>query len=373
MPVRSPEIGSYTVPELVRAPDVVSREWLTQVLRRARLLERAGVEAFTAQTVGTGQMGTSVRYRLHYDHAEPHAPDSVVCKFASADPTSRATGLALRSYEAEVSFYREVARSVDIRTPQCHFADIDLETGEFVLVLEDLAPCVQGDQLAGCTVDQAALAMEELAKLHAPRWNDARLAALPWLNRNTAESVETGAQLLASLFPGFLDRYAARLDPEHVRIAEHLPASLDRWLRQREPPFVVQHGDYRLDNMLFGTHEGGYPLAVVDWQTVVWGPPLADASYFLGAGLLPEVRRQHQQALLHIYHDALVAHGVDGFSWERCWRDYRRYAFSGFLMAVGASMLVVQTERGDEMFLTMARRHGTQIVDLDAEEFLTAS
>jgi len=366
-------MSSHDVPELIRAPDAVSREWLTQVLRRARLLDRAGVEHFTAQTVGTGQMGTSVRYRLHYDHAESQAPQSVVCKFASADPTSRATGLALRSYEAEVSFYREVARTVDIRTPRCHFTDIDLETGEFVLVLEDLAPCVQGDQLAGCTVDQAALAMEELAKLHAPRWGDPRLGELGWLNRNTPESVEMSGQLLAGLFPGFLDRYATRLDRDLVRIAEHLSTSLGVWLQQREAPFVVQHGDYRLDNMLFGTSEGGYPLAVVDWQTVVWGPPLADASYFLGAGLLPEDRRQHEKVLLRVYYDALVAQGVDGFAWDRCWRDYRRYAFSGFLMAVGASMLVVQTERGDEMFLTMARRHGTQIVDLDAEEFLAAS
>jgi hypothetical protein len=369
----SRHMPAHDTPELVRGPDAVNRDWLTSVLRRAGFLRHAVVEDFTAQTVGTGQMGTSVRYRLQYDRQEASAPRAVVCKFASADPISRATGVAMRSYEAEVSFYRDLAHTVDIRTPQCHFADIDAATGEFVLVLEDLAPCVQGDQLAGCTVDQAALAMEELAKLHAPRWGDARLAELPWLNRNTPESIETAAQLLASLFPGFLDRYGARLDPEHVRIAEHFPPSLDTWLRQREAPFVVQHGDYRLDNMLFGTEEGGYPLAVVDWQTVVLGPPLADASYFLGAGLLPEDRRQHEKALLRVYYDALVAGGIDGFSWDRCWRDYRRYAFSGFLMAVGASMLVVQTERGDEMFLTMARRHGTQIVDLNAEEFLAGS
>jgi len=362
---------AHDTPELVRSPETVSREWLTRVLRRVGLLERAEVTDFTAQTVGTGQMGTSVRYQLQYDHAAERAPQSVVCKFASADPTSRATGLALRTYEVEVSFYRDLARTVDIRTPQCHFADIDVGTGEFVLVLEDLAPCVPGDQLAGCSIEQAALAMEELAKLHAPRWGDPRLAELPWLNRNTPESAETSAQLLAALFPGFFGRYGAQLEPEHVRMAERFMTSLPSWLRHREPPFVVQHGDYRLDNMLFG-QGGGYPLAVVDWQTVVLVPPLADASYFLGAGLLPAQRRQHERTLLRLYYDALVARGVAGLSWERCWRDYRRYAFSGFLMAVGASMLVVQTPRGDEMFLTMARRHAAQIVDLEAEEFLSA-
>jgi hypothetical protein len=355
----------------VRHPEAVSPEWITRALRRAGLLDRAVVDSFSTQTVGTGQMGMSVRYTLRYDRAEERAPRSVVCKFASADPMSRATGLAMRAYEAEVSFYRDVAHAVDIRTPACHFADIDLETGEFVLVLEDLAPCVQGDQLAGCSVDQAAVAMEELAKLHAASWGDPHLAALPWLNRNTPDSIEMGAQLLASLFPGFLERYGSRLDRQYGSVAERLRCGLGAWMREREQPFAVQHGDYRLDNMLFGTNEGGYPLAVVDWQTVVWGPPLADASYFLGAGLLPDDRRQHERALLRLYYDALHARGVVGLSWERCWNEYRRYAFSGFLMAVAASMMVVQTERGDEMFLTMARRHGAQILDLGAEEFLS--
>lgn len=363
---------THATPLLIRHPEAASAEWLTQVFRRAGLLDHGAVDGFSTRTVGTGQMGTSVRYTLHYDRQEPRAPRSVVCKFASADPTSRSTGLALRAYEAEVGFYRDVAHMVEIRTPACHFADIDLSTGEFVLVLEDLAPCVQGDQLAGCSADQAALAMEELAKLHAASWGAPRLAALPWLNRSTPDTMELTTQFAASLFPGFLERYGSRLEPEYIRLAERFRSSLGAWIHSREQPFAVQHADYRLDNMLFGTKEGGYPLAVVDWQTVVWGPPLADASYFLGAGLMPDDRRQHERALLRLYYDALRARGVDGFSWERCWSDYRRYAFSGFLMAVAASMVVVQTERGDEMFLTMARRHGAQILDLEATEFLTS-
>src|SRR5262249_41502040 len=119
-----------------------------------------------------------------------------------------------------------------------------------------------------------------------------------------------------------------------------------------------------------GTAAGGYPLAVVDWQTVVWGPPVFDASYFLGAGLDDGDRRRHERDLLRLYHDALLAHGVGGYGWDDCWTDYRRYAFGGFLMAIGASMMVVQTSRGDEMFLTMIRRHGAQIADLDAVALL---
>jgi hypothetical protein len=41
-------------------------------------------------------------------------------------------------------------------------------------------------------------------------------------------------------------------------------------------------------------------------------------------------------------------------------------------MAIGASVMVVQTPRGDEMFLTMIRRHGAQIDDLEAVALLSA-
>ena len=357
--------------ERVRQPEDVTPPWLTDVLRRSGALTTGHVRGFRTQQVGTGQMGTSVRYALDLEGAAPEAPGSVVCKFASSDPTSRSTGLTLRTYEVEVSFYRDVARSVDMRIPTCHFADIDLASGAFVLVLEDLAPCVQGDQLAGCTVGQASLAMEELARLHAPRWNDRTLEDVDWLNRNsTEESLAFSEMFLPQLLPGFLERYADRLEPAQVRIAEQLLGGIGRFLRDRPGPRAVQHGDYRLDNMLFGTPAGGYPLAVVDWQTVVWGPPVFDASYFLGAGLQPADRRAHERALLRVYWDVLRSRGVSGYSWDDCWRDYRRYAFGGFLMAIGASMMVVQTERGDEMFLTMIRRHGAQIADLGAEEFL---
>jgi hypothetical protein len=354
-----------------RSPDQVTAAWLDGVLGGRGT--RGRVVAVAPAVVGTGQMGTSVRYAIDYDGDAGGAPRSVVCKFASSDPTSRATGVTLRTYEVEVSFYRDVARTVAVRIPACHFADIDLATGEFVLVLEDLAPCVQGDQLAGCGVEQAALAMEELAKLHAPRWNDPALAGVEWLNRNgTADSIAFSEVFLPQLLPGFLARYAERLAPAEVAIAERLFARIGRFLRDRPGPRAVQHGDYRLDNMLFGTADGGYPLAVVDWQTVVWGPPAFDASYFLGAGLAVEERRRHERALLRRYHQALLVRGVTGYGWDDLWTDYRRYAFGGFLMAIGASMMVVQTERGDEMFLTMIRRHGAQIVDLDAGALLEA-
>lgn len=345
---------------LVRRPEDVTIEWLSAVLG-------TDVTGFDAQAVGTGQMADSVRFRV--DGAGDTAPASVVIKFAAADDTSRATGQLLRSYEIEVRFYRELAATVAIRTPACHHATVDPSTGWFTLVLEDLAPAAQGDQMLGCTVDQAALALEQAARLHAPRWGDPALLQLEWFHR--AESADASGAIITALFPGFVDRYHDRLSAEQLALAERVVHGLPA-LRSHDPgPLTVTHGDYRLDNMLFGTADGGPPLAVVDWQTSSAGAALADAAYFMGAGLTPADRRANEEALLREYHRALVAGGVDGYDWSTCWDDYRRYSFGGLLMAIAASMLVQRTDRGDEMFMTMATRHIAQAIDLGAEQFLT--
>ena len=341
--------------EVLKRPEDVTPEFLSRVLERP-------VKSFTKQAVGTGQMADSVRYTMDDG-------SSVVIKFASADDTSRATGTALHSYEIEVRFYQEVAGTVGIRTPHCHYAAVEPDTGWFTLVLEDLAPAEQGDQMRGCTVDQASLALEELVKLHAPRWGDDSLLKLEWLHR--ADTASGTTALVQMLLDGFVERYHERLDPEHLELSRRVIASLPHLFTQRvDMPLTVTHGDYRLDNMLFGTDAGGPPLAVVDWQTCTSGPGMTDASYFIGAGLQIDDRRAHEEGLVREYHRGLVAAGVEGYDWNACWDDYRRFSFGGLVMAIAASMLVVRTDRGDDMFMTMASRHSTQALDLDATEFL---
>jgi thiamine kinase-like enzyme len=291
-----------------------------------------------------------------------------VVKVAASDQTSRSTGVGLGIYEREIRFYREVAPRVRGPVAACHLAVHDPREGWFTLVLEDAAPAVQGDQIAGCTVEEARLAVRELARLHAPVWDDEQLGTADWLNQPPVLDEAVVGQLLG----GFIERYDARLSPEHRAVVERFVARLDPWLADRRRPFSIVHGDYRLDNLLFGEAGSPKPLTVVDWQTVSWGPPLLDASYFLGAGLAVGDRRANEQALVREYYESLRALGVENFSWDMCWEEYRRQAFHGVLMAVIASMLVVRTKRGDDMFMTSLARHAQQILDLQAEELLAA-
>lgn len=300
------------------------------------------------------------------------APATLVAKLPSSNETSRATGMALRTYEVEVRFYQELAHRLPVRSPVCHHAEIDLATGDFVLLLEDLAPARQGDQVTGCSPDQAALVLEEAARLHAPLWGDRDLDALEWPVRWTQESQDAMQAMLTVLWPNFVERYGDQLDADVVDLGHRFIAALPAYYAHRPEPHTVLHNDYRLDNLLFATPEGGPAVAVVDWQTVGIGPAVLDVSYFVGAGLTVEDRRAHEEDLVRGYHQALLASGVEGFDWDRCWADYRAFAFAGFHMAVLASMIVERTDRGDAMFLAMAGRHGRQILDLGADAMLTS-
>ena len=142
------------------------------------------------------------------------------------------------------------------------------------------------------------------------------------------------------------------------------PASTHTTSTERQSVHGLVHGDYRLDNMLFGQPGADRPLTVVDWQTVTWGPAMIDVAYFLGCALADDVRRDNYDALLGAYHDAL---GRDApLSVDDVREGVRRQAFFGVMMAIVSPMLVERTERGDEMFMTMLRRHSQHVLDTDA-------
>ena len=328
------------------------------------------VTSVEVEPVGTGQVASCFRLSLTYA-ADNDLPATMVAKCPADDPQSRSVGIALGHYRAEASFYRDLAPGLDIRTPIAYHVSLDETTHDFLLLLEDLAPAEQGDQIAGCDLDTAVLALSELPKLHVPHWGDPSLEGVEWLDRSTPESADMTAMLLAGLIPGFHERFDERLDPEVVALIDRIVEPFLAFGRDADLPRTVQHGDYRLDNMLFGTRNGGPPVAVVDWQTVVLGPAMADVSYFIGAGLVPEERRAHEVDLVRMYHRAVTDAGVD-LGWDDCWLQYRQFAPAGLIVAVGASMLVGQTDRGDDMFVAMAERHGRHVLDLDSESVLSA-
>lgn len=348
-------------------PSNIDAAWLSQVLAAGGV--DAEVRSFTAKPVGTGQIGDSIRFKLEYARQVDGAPASLVGKFPSSGAQSRATGVALGNYMREVNFYRHLAPTAQINTPRCWFTDINPETHAFVLMLEDLAPAEQGDQLVGVSLATARLVLEQAAKLHASHWGDAGLDDLPWVQGSRHAASPVSQEMVAAVWRGFCDRYGARVSPLAMKIGEAIAGSFG-WQDTRTGPRCLTHNDFRPDNMMYATPAGGYPVTTLDWQTAGYGYGATDVAYFLGGAIAPEVRRAHEAALLDEYLAHLERLGVTGYGRTDLKADYAAGTFQLFLTAFFAAMVVTQTERGDNMFFVMLNGAAAQIEDTGALSLL---
>lgn len=342
-------------------PEDLTCEWLTTALGRGP------VSGFSFERIGTGQMSECYRVSLSYA-PDGDGPASVVLKVAATDPNSRQTGLALGLYEREVLFYTDIAPALaDGPVAPCYHAAIDTKTGAFDLLLGDAVPAEVGDEIRGATAEQAGVALTELGRMHGSAAGAEALNRAEWLNREAP--VNQG--LIAGLHAAFVERYAGLITPEQRQVCERLVESFDAYLADEgapERPMGLVHGDYRLDNMLFGDAGADRALTVVDWQTVTKGPAFTDVAYFIGCALPVEQRRAHYDELLAVYHRAL---GPDSaLTLDQVRDGVRRQSFFGVMMAIISSMLVERTERGDAMFMTMLDRHCSHVLDTRALEIL---
>ena len=322
------------------SPGDLTSEWLTQALREGGAVNQATVTSVAAHAMGdeeglTGS-GQVARLRVTYDRAEADAPQTLIAKLSSPDPIFRALLHSLEFYGREVRFYQELANQVALRTPHCYYSALDSETGLCVLLLEDLAPIRSGGKnYAFCSLEEAELAIAEIARFHATWWESPRLAKLTWLRRE------------AQFYQGLHEAYRQRWTSFTATVGHTLPEAVlaigerfgrnpgDYWHVMLEPPQTIIHWDFNLGSLLFlGTSGDRLSLAVIDWQTVSIGRSLFDVAQFLGRHLSPENRRAKETALLKMYHSILAENGVQGYSFDQCWHDYRLFMLTDLWKAV---------------------------------------
>ena len=66
------------------------------------------------------------------------------------------------------------------------------------------------------------------------------------------------------------------------------------------------------------------------------------------------------------YLEGLRSYGVAGYARNDAERHYHLGILQGVFTSIFASVGTVRTERGDQMFMTMARRHCQHAIDLDS-------
>ena len=346
-----------------RGPADVTPRWLESVLHQ-------GVRAVEVTPIGTGQTGATYRLSVDYGPGADGLPATFAIKLSSQDEAVRER--VAMGYRSEHAFYTEVAGVVRVPIPRHFHCQVSDDGGDFVLLLADLAPAIQGDQIGGCTATEAELGVRALAGLHGPTWCDPRWIDFPGLAIPTAtEDAITGLGDIAVLATTMtLDRLGSRMSADDRETATKATSTITPWLLADRDRFALLHGDYRLDNLLFTPERTA--VTVVDWQTMGVGLPARDLAYFAATSLLPEARAVAERDLVDAYHAELVGYGIADYDRDACWRDYRVGMLQVPLISTLGCAFSISTERGDDMFLLMLQRGCRAIRELGSLDLITA-
>lgn len=347
-----------------RGPENVTPAWLGSVLG-------VGVSRVDVTPIGTGQTGATYRVAATYEAEQSDVPTSFAVKLSAQDDAVRER-VAL-GYRSEVEFYSQIADKMRIPVPRAYHTEISDDGADVVLLLADMAPAVQGDQIAGCSPAEARLAVEALAGLHGPSWCDPQWMDLSAIvmpkpgDDDAAKGLGEVSRMAADIV---LDRLGAKIAPQDQETLVAAMSSVTPWLMAEPKRYALMHGDYRLDNMLFDPDRTR--VTVVDWQTVGIGLPGRDLAYFTGTSLEPAVRSDIERDLVERYHRSLLEFDVADYDLETCWSDYRLGAVQVPLLVALGTAFASTTERGDDMMMAMLSRGCQMIRELETLELISS-
>jgi aminoglycoside/choline kinase family phosphotransferase len=352
-------------------PDDLTPAWLTAALHAGGfdgVVDDVRIERFGE---GAGMMSLLLRAELGY--AGGGGPSSVVVKMPTPNDANRATAVAFHCYERETIFYRDIAQRTPARMPRIYHADIDGEE-DFVLVMEDLGDYEIGDQVKGCTVEQARLGMPCIAQFHASFWNKVDHPDYGFIPYHYPSYFSDAMHSTALAVWDKMVGFSGDAVPQPIRDSKdrYLAAipRLQEWATA-EPRTIVQ-GDFRMDNLFFGKGADQAPIALSDWQGILRGKAAHDIAYFVSQSMPTDMRREQERDLIARWHAGLAEGGVRDYSAEQAWEDYRRAVLCLWsYVTVIAGVLEEGNERGRAWMTEMVRRSAATIMDLGLLELLT--
>jgi len=305
-------------------PQGLEARWLTEALRVPfDLAEGVTVADVRREPVGegVGMMSELCRLHLNYSGAAPRAQSSIIAKYPSQNATNRGVAMSYHLYEREVRYFLELDPQTDAVTPEIYRATLDGDN--FVILMEDLNTYRTGDQIVGADLRDTQVAVDALAKLHAAFWGS--VSAIEWVPhvaasyhaQNMCDLVDVGWKAMSGAFDSVLTDEVAGL-------GERFKAALPRLQRYMDAdPVTLVHGDFRMENLMYGQASGHHDVAIIDWQGPLLGRGMQDVALFLGQSTQTEVRRAHEADLIGRYLDGLAAQGVGDYTFEQAWLDYR--------------------------------------------------
>lgn len=344
--------------------DELTPDWLTGALSG----HSPGTEVESVE-VESVIWGTASKVFLRVGYSGNGGPPENLCvKGCFSDDMRAIAGVGCR---LEAGFYRDIAPGLDVPLPTAWFADTDEAGDQGLVVFDDLrdAPVEFGRAGQHYTPDEVAAGLELQATWHARTWDRAGPATTPWL----AVGSPFFRHAMAGLFhtPAHWDRMLTLPQTDsltdELRDRERVVAAMHRqWALDDADVQCLSHGDCHIGNTY---RVAGEPAPrFLDWQVFGLGPWVVDVAYFLVGSLTIEDRREHEEALLRHYLEALAGHGAPAPTFDEAMAGVRRHHLHGVMWAFCPPEM-----QDPDGCAEMARRHVAAALDHDTLDALTRS
>ena len=324
---------------LIRRSEQVMPDWLTKILYNKGALEQgdvASVEVLT-QASNRGIVSNIGTLKVIYsENASGLLPTQLFLKMSKPDLHQEFLGLGRK----EVSFYNAMADTSDeFPIPRCYDAQYDAETGHSHILMDDLSEThFQRPPPIPPSNRHCEMIVESLARLHAMWWDSPRLGDEIGEPFDEKISLETRRRLENTL-PDFIDYLGDALLPVQRRAYEQIMEStlLDRREKRYKEMsgITLVHGDTHTGNFMLPSDIGHGKVILIDWHLCRINVAASDLAFLIAIHWSSQRRAVLEESLLKHYYDQLVTHGVNDYTWDDLWRDYRESVAITTLIPIG--------------------------------------
>ena len=271
-------------------------------------------------SIGDGYAASTHRIELKYNENSLNDILSVIVKSPIEDNSVLEIAQINGIYEREIEFYRTMAdSSVAVGIPHCYYTDYDANSGDFLLILEDLSSLTPGNHHTSRPIHEIKDVFRAYGRIHhafssIPKLRQSIFVAKPGNSR----FIRRQMQQLLNPMTEKLKQYMGSTTRD--RILQQLTHFEKLYEYSKQAPHAtLTHGDAHQANIMFAEN-GGEPV-VIDWQLARFGIGMEDIARFLLLSTEPEFRRDHANELIEAYSDELSAVG-SAVTFSECQADY---------------------------------------------------
>ena len=241
----------------------------------------------------------------------------------------------------EVKFYKLLKNVTNpkLPIPQCFDTYISEDKSKYLLLLEDVSDEFdESNTVDLCTENIWLSAASSLANFHAAFWNS-HIIGTKNVPIDSKEKINFYIRSSYESYEKFIKYVGHRFDGETIDIYEHalrisIELETERYERLiNKENITLIHGDSHIHNFMFPHNQNGTPI-IMDFQFWNAGIGAGDIAQLTRLSFPKTVRQKLHQSIVEKYYEVLLAKGVQDYSWDNCWNDYRKMVASMVLIPV---------------------------------------